>query len=58
MRGNPRIQLRLRPETIQWLKDYAQRNDTTMSEIIRKHIETLKGKDQPTNSLEKKSIAN
>lgn len=54
MRGNPRIQLRLRPEIIQWLKDYAQRNDTTMSEIIREHIETLKHKDQPTNSVEKK----
>ena len=45
-RGNPRIQLRLKPETIQWLKNYAQRNNTTMSEIIREHVETLKRKDQ------------
>lgn len=45
-RGNPRIQLRLKPETIQWLKDYAQRNNTTMSEIIREYIEELKCKDR------------
>lgn len=45
-RGNPRIQLRLKPETIKWLKDYTQQNNTTMSEIIREYIETLQRKDQ------------
>jgi predicted DNA-binding protein len=46
IRGNPRIQLRLKPEIIQWLKEYAKRQNTTMSEIIREYIEKLKRKDQ------------
>jgi predicted DNA-binding protein len=50
-RGNPRIQLRLKPETINWLKDYAQHNNTTMSEIIREYIETLKRKDKKERAL-------
>ena len=45
-RGNPRVQLRLKPETIQWLKDYARRNNTTMSGVIREYIEKLKHKDE------------
>ena len=46
MRGNPRIQVRLEHETIRWLKDYAERNHTTMSEILREHIKKLKRKDK------------
>ena len=46
IRGNPRIQLRLKPEIIKWLKEYAKRQNTTMSEIIREYIEKLKRKDQ------------
>ena len=53
MRGNPKIQVRLAPETIQWLKEYAQRNNTTMSEILREYVEKLKREDQ-----RKKAIAN
>ena len=44
--GNPRLQVRLKPETIQWLKEYAQRNNTTMSEILREYVEKLKRKDK------------
>lgn len=44
--GNPRLQVRLEPETIQWLKEYAQRNNTTMSEILREYVEILKREDR------------
>lgn len=45
-RGNPRVQVRLEPKIIRWLKDYAQRNNTTMSGVIKEYIETLKRKEQ------------
>jgi hypothetical protein len=45
-RGNPRVQVRLEPETIQWLKDYAERNKTTMSGVIKECIERLKRKEE------------
>jgi len=53
MRGNPRIQLRLKPENIRWLKDYAKQNNTTMSEILREHIESLRSKQQDEKERDK-----
>ena len=53
MRGNPRIQLRLKPENIRWLKDYAKQNNTTMSEILREHIERLKRTEQDEEKKDK-----
>ena len=52
-RGNPRVQVRLEPETIRWLKDYAERNNTTMSGVIKEYVERLKGKEQDEEKKDK-----
>jgi len=43
-RTDTRIFLRVSNELVNWLKDYSEQNDTTMSDVIREQLESLRRK--------------
>ena len=44
----PRLVLRMTKDLHRWFKWYALKNETTMSAILKGHIEKLKRKDEKT----------
>ncbi len=47
-RTDTRIFIRVSNELVNWLKDYSSQNETTMSDVIREQLESLRRKDQRT----------
>ena len=45
MNKDTKIQIRIKSETKQWLKDYAKRKDITISKIFVDFVEWLKEKE-------------
>ena len=42
----PRLNIRISEEMHSWLRDYAKRQDKSMSTILKEYLEELKRKDE------------
>lgn len=50
MNKDTKIQIRIKSETKQWLKDYAARNNITISRIFVDFVEWLKKREDSKNA--------
>lgn len=42
----PRMTIRMSEDLQEWLRDYAERNETTMTEIIKSYLVSLRKRDR------------
>lgn len=52
-RTDTRIFLRVSNELVNWLKDYSEQNETTMSDVIREQLESLRRKAERARRKDK-----
>lgn len=51
MSADERIQLRVEPELKEWAREYAKRQGTTVSSVLKRYLEELKASDDAKQEI-------